>query len=73
MQTVKMKGEAENTIQDCMRQISDRLPDFAVYQCIYPDPVLGSKLAEAYRDVIIFARQVTSTLRVLDLVRNCFP
>ena len=42
-----------------MQEISDRLPDLAVYQRIYPDPALGRMLAESYRDVILFARKVT--------------
>lgn len=42
-----------------MRQISDRLPDFEVYQRIYPDPSLGSMLAVAYRDIILLAREAT--------------
>jgi hypothetical protein len=54
--TVKMKAEAEESIHISMRQISDYLPDCSVYQRIYQDPTLHSMLAEAYKDVILFAR-----------------
>lgn len=43
-----------------MREISDRLPDIKVYQRLYLDPGLGMMLAEAYRDIVIFARNVTT-------------
>jgi hypothetical protein len=54
-----MKAEAEESIHISMRQISDYLPDCSVYQRIYRDPALHSMLAEAYKDVILFAREVT--------------
>ena len=57
MQTVKLKATGEESIHSSMRQISDRLPDLEVYQRIYPDPSLGLMLAEAYKDVILFARE----------------
>ncbi|KAI1270665.1 hypothetical protein F5Y18DRAFT_434935 [Xylariaceae sp. FL1019] len=57
--TVRAKAQAEESIHRCMLQISDRLPDYKSYAIIYPDPKLGAMLAEAYRDIIIFAREVT--------------
>jgi AAA+ ATPase superfamily predicted ATPase len=56
---VKVKAEAEESIRTCMLYISDRMPDFKVYERIYPDPELGRMLAEAYRGVILFAKEVT--------------
>lgn len=58
-QTLKAKAEEEASIQSCILHISDRMPDFEVYKRIYPDPQLGLMLSEAYRDIIIFARDVT--------------
>jgi hypothetical protein len=60
MQTVKLKAQGEESIHSSMRQISDRLPDFKVYQRIYPDPLLGMMLAQAYKDIVLFAREATS-------------
>ena len=57
--TVKLKAVAEKAIRSSMREVSERLPDLEVYRRIYPDPRLGEMLAEAYRDVILFARKVT--------------
>ncbi|KAI1741361.1 hypothetical protein F4680DRAFT_75147 [Xylaria scruposa] len=57
--TIKVKADAEESIQTCIRHISDRLPDFKIYQRIYPDRELGLMLSEAYRSIIIFAREVT--------------
>ncbi|RYP47915.1 hypothetical protein DL768_006111 [Monosporascus sp. mg162] len=57
--TVKVKAEAEESIHACMLHISDRMPDFKVYERIYPDRDLGLMLAEAYRGIILFAREVT--------------
>lgn len=59
-QTVKLKAEGEDAINSCMIQISDRLPDLKVYERIYPDKQLGVMLADAYKHVIIFAREATN-------------
>ncbi|KAJ2991767.1 hypothetical protein NUW58_g2399 [Xylaria curta] len=57
--TVKAKAEAEASIQACILHISDRMPDYKVYGRIYPDRDLGLMLSEAYRGIILFAREVT--------------
>ncbi|RWA11930.1 hypothetical protein EKO27_g3175 [Xylaria grammica] len=57
--TMKAKAEAEASIQACILHISDRIPDYKVYERIYPDRDLGLMLSEAYRGVILFAREVT--------------
>ncbi|KAF2688251.1 hypothetical protein K458DRAFT_401613 [Lentithecium fluviatile CBS 122367] len=57
--TVKMKAKDEAAIISAMGHISDRLPDFKIYEKIYPDPELGGMLADAYRDVILLAREGT--------------
>ncbi|KAI0515065.1 hypothetical protein F5B22DRAFT_646943 [Xylaria bambusicola] len=57
--TVKAKAEAEASIQSSILHISDRMPDFKVYERIYPDPKLGLMLSEAYRGIVLFARKVT--------------
>lgn len=36
------------------------MPDFKIYQRIYPDPLLGGMLAEAYRGIILFAMKATT-------------
>lgn len=63
-QTVKMKVKDEEAIISAMQQISDRLPDFKIYRRIYPDPSLESMLADAYRDIILLAREATSYFEV---------
>lgn len=55
-----MKVKDEEAITSAMQQMSDRLPDFAIYQKIYPDSELGLMLIDAYKDVILFAREATS-------------
>jgi hypothetical protein len=55
-----MKSKDEDAIVLAMQQISDRLPDFGTYQKIYPDPALGLMLIDAYRDVILLAREAVS-------------
>jgi hypothetical protein len=55
-----MKSRDEDAIVLAMQQISDRLPDFSTYQKIYPDPALGLMLIDAYRDVILLAREAVS-------------
>jgi hypothetical protein len=55
-----MKVKDEEAITTAMQQISDRLPDFGVYQKIYPEPALGTMLVDAYKDVIMLAREATS-------------
>ncbi|KAI3337621.1 hypothetical protein HD806DRAFT_518422 [Xylariaceae sp. AK1471] len=67
--TVKVKAEAEESIHACMLHISDRMPDFRVYERIYPDRDLGMMLAEAYRGVILFAREVTVYFQAHGFVR----
>ncbi|KAI0197647.1 hypothetical protein F4808DRAFT_291233 [Astrocystis sublimbata] len=57
--TVRMKAEAEQSMQSCMRRITDRMPDLTIYNRIYPNRELGMMLAEAYKEVIVFARKVT--------------
>ncbi|TGJ80302.1 hypothetical protein E0Z10_g8461 [Xylaria hypoxylon] len=62
-------AEAEESIHACMIHISDRMPDFRVYERIYPDRDLGMMLAEAYRGVILFAREVTVYFQAHGFVR----
>ncbi|KAH7398261.1 hypothetical protein BKA66DRAFT_605371 [Pyrenochaeta sp. MPI-SDFR-AT-0127] len=57
--TVKIKAKDEDAITGAMQQMSDRLPAFETYRKIYPDPALGSMLVDAYKDVILFAREAT--------------
>ncbi|TRX93763.1 hypothetical protein FHL15_005439 [Xylaria flabelliformis] len=57
--TIKVKADAEESIHTSILHISDRMPDFRVYQRIYPDRALGLMLSEAYRGIILFAREVT--------------
>jgi hypothetical protein len=57
---VKLKAKDEESITSAICQISDRIPDFKVYERIYPDPSLGLMLAVAYKDVILLAREATS-------------
>lgn len=56
---MKLKAEGEKSIISSMDQMADRLPDFKVYQRLYPDPSLGLMLAAAYKDVIVLAREAT--------------
>jgi hypothetical protein len=58
--TVKLKIKNEEAIVSAMEQISDRLPDLEVYRKIYPEPTLGLMLIEAYKDVIVLAREATT-------------
>ncbi|KAI1176693.1 hypothetical protein F4777DRAFT_247507 [Nemania sp. FL0916] len=67
--TVKVKAEAEESIQMCMLHISDRMPDFKAYERIYPDRQLGIMLSEAYHGIIIFARTVTAYFQTNGLIR----
>ncbi|KAI1346301.1 hypothetical protein F5Y01DRAFT_298144 [Xylaria sp. FL0043] len=67
--TVKAKAEAEASIQACILHISDRMPDYRIYERIYPDRDLGSMLSEAYRSVILFAREVTIYFQAHGAVR----
>ena len=55
-----MNVKDEEAITVAMQQMSDRLPDFAVDQKIYPDQELGFMLTDAYKDVILLAREATS-------------
>ncbi|PSN62332.1 hypothetical protein BS50DRAFT_625007 [Corynespora cassiicola Philippines] len=61
--TVLIKAEAEKSMNDTIIEITDRLPEFEVYGRIYPDRGFGRILAEAYRDIILFARGVTIYLQ----------
>lgn len=56
---MKLKAQSEESIISTMLEISDRLPDFKVYEKIYPNPLLGDMLAETYKDVILLAREAT--------------
>ncbi|KAI0418846.1 hypothetical protein F5X98DRAFT_362816 [Xylaria grammica] len=67
--TMKAKAEAEASIQACILHISDRIPDYKVYERIYPDRDLGLMLSEAYRGVILFAREVTIYFQAPGAVR----
>ncbi|KAF2198747.1 hypothetical protein GQ43DRAFT_421781 [Delitschia confertaspora ATCC 74209] len=58
--TVKMKIQDEETIVSALQQMSDRMPDFQVYQKIYIDKDLLSMLSDAYKDVILLAREAIS-------------
>lgn len=53
-----------------MQQISDQLPDFRVYERIYPDPELGPMLVDAYRNVVLLAREATSCFTGSSLKRQ---
>lgn len=55
-----MKIKDEESIISAMQHITDRLPDFKVYEKIYPDPLLRSMLVDAYTDIILLAREATS-------------
>ncbi|KAK5636276.1 hypothetical protein RRF57_011988 [Xylaria bambusicola] len=67
--TVKAKAEAEASIRASILHISDRMPDFKVYERIYPDPILGLMLSEAYRGIVLFARKVTIYFQAHGFVR----
>ncbi|KAI0550591.1 hypothetical protein F4679DRAFT_583265 [Xylaria curta] len=67
--TIKVKADAEESIHTCILHISDRMPDFKVYQRIYPDRSLGLMLSEAYRSIILFAREVTVHFQLPRLMR----
>ncbi|KAJ4301551.1 hypothetical protein N0V90_003644 [Kalmusia sp. IMI 367209] len=56
----QMKSKDEAAIVSAMGHMSDRLPDFSTYQKIYPDPELGEMLSDAYRDIILLAREATA-------------
>jgi hypothetical protein len=58
--TVKMKAKDEESITSAIQQMSDRLPDLKVYSKIYPDPDLGIMLVDAYKDVMLLAREATA-------------
>jgi hypothetical protein len=58
-----MKSKVEAAIVSAMAQISDRLPDFSIYEKIYPDPELGAMLSDAYKDVVLLAREATNYFR----------
>ena len=62
----------EEAITAAMQQISDRLPDFRVYQKIYPGPSLGSMLADAYKDVILLAREATSYFQQSSISKSLY-
>jgi len=55
-----MKARDEDSITSAIQQVSDRLPDLKVYSKIYPDPDLGLMMVEAYKDVILLAREATA-------------
>ncbi|KAI0110863.1 hypothetical protein GGR51DRAFT_510246 [Nemania sp. FL0031] len=67
--TVKAKAEAEASIHACILHISDRIPDYKVYERIYPDRDLGLMLSETYRVIILFAREVTIYFQAHGVVR----
>ncbi|KAF2645289.1 hypothetical protein P280DRAFT_116495 [Massarina eburnea CBS 473.64] len=68
--TVTMKAKDQDAIVSAMEHISDRLPDFGIYQRIYPNVELGGMLADAYRDVIIFMREATSFFERSSVLRS---
>jgi hypothetical protein len=57
---VILKAKDEEAIISAMQQISDRLPDCKTYEKIFPDALLGTMLANAYRDIILLMREATS-------------
>lgn len=59
MQTVKVKAANDEAIVGAMETIGDRLPEVAIYGKVYADAELGNMLAEAYKEVIVFAVQAT--------------
>ncbi|KAI1116480.1 hypothetical protein F5Y14DRAFT_459109 [Nemania sp. NC0429] len=67
--TLKAKADAEESIQACMLHISDRMPDLEIYKRIYPNRGLARMLAEAYGDIILFAREVTIYLQARGFAR----
>lgn len=71
LQTAKLKVQNEEAITAAIQQISDRLPDFKVYQKIYPDPSLGLMLADAYKDVILLAREATTYFQRSSISQSC--
>jgi hypothetical protein len=52
---LKVKDEKANSFS--MRQIADLLPDLKVYHRIYPDHELQLMICQAYKDIILFARE----------------
>ena len=42
-----------------METIGDRLPEVAIFGRVYADTQLGAMLADAYKEVIVFAVQAT--------------
>jgi len=59
-QTVKIKADNDEAIVSAMETITDRLPDAHIYGQIYADELLAMMLADAYKDVIVFARAATA-------------
>ncbi|KNG46999.1 paxneb protein superfamily [Stemphylium lycopersici] len=57
---VQMKAKNDEAITAAMAQMSDRLPDLQIYRKIYPDPILADMLLNAYKDVIMLAREAIS-------------
>lgn len=55
-----MKAKNDEAITAAMAQMSDRLPDLQIYRKIYPDPILADMLLNAYKDVIMLAREAIS-------------
>ncbi|KAK3347000.1 hypothetical protein B0T25DRAFT_572089 [Lasiosphaeria hispida] len=74
--TVKIKADNDEAILSAMQTLADRLPDAKIYGQIYADHILAMKLAEAYRDVLIFAKTATAYFqgrgisRTLTSIRN---
>ncbi|KAK1828954.1 hypothetical protein QBC39DRAFT_415460 [Podospora conica] len=57
--TVKIKADNDEAIVSVMENINDRLPDVDIYNQVYVDSVLGTMIATAFRDVLLFSQQAT--------------
>ncbi len=56
---MRLKAGDEESIHSAMQKVTDGLPDCKIYERIYPNPSLGTLLAEVYRGVIVFAQEAT--------------
>ena len=58
-----MKSKDEVAIVSALGHVSVRLPDFSVYQRIYPNPELGEMLSDAYKDIFLLVREATTYIQ----------
>lgn len=53
------KQKVEDELTDMLEDIKELLPSLIVYEKIYRNPVLGRKIAAAYKSIIYLARGAT--------------